>query len=85
MIHIVLQILANDCKLLFYSFTLLANDCTGSRAEPSRLASLYRAEPRHRAGKVSEPSLARLAIPPSLTEPSLARLSSFPALATSLK
>jgi hypothetical protein len=33
-----------------------------------RLAS--RAEPHYRAREVTEPSLARLAIPPSLTEPS---------------
>jgi hypothetical protein len=48
-----------------------------------RLAS--RAEPHYRAREVTEPSLARLAIPPSLTEPSLARLGSFPALGITLR
>jgi hypothetical protein len=35
-----------------------------------------RAEPHYRARKVTEPSLARLTIPPSLTEPSRAEPSS---------
>jgi hypothetical protein len=35
-----------------------------------------RAEPHHRARDVTEPSLARLASPPSLTEPSRAWLGS---------
>ena len=53
-----------------------------SRAEPAHEPISSRAEPHHRAREVTEPSLARLAIPPSLTEPSLARLGSFPALLT---
>jgi hypothetical protein len=37
-----------------------------------------RAEPHYRAREVTEPSLARLAIPPSRAEPGSARLVSIP-------
>jgi hypothetical protein len=47
-----------------------------SRAEPAHEPISSRAEPHHRAREVTEPSLARLAIPPSLTEPSRAWLGS---------
>jgi hypothetical protein len=49
-----------------------------SRLEPAREPSSNRAEPTQQARKITEPSLARLAQPPSCTEP--ARLGSFPAL-----
>jgi hypothetical protein len=47
-----------------------------SRAEPAREPISSRAEPYYRAREVTEPSLARLAVPPSLTEPSRAWLGS---------
>jgi hypothetical protein len=47
-----------------------------SRAEPAREPISSRAEPHYRARYVTEPSLARLAIPPRLTEPRRAGLGS---------